>query len=101
MQTDDMSLILQELRGINGRLDQMDTRFDKFETRMDALENSVRELKEDVAVLKTDVAELKEDVAELKEEHNITRDGVNALIAWTEDVAVAVKIPFAKPRQEL
>ena len=44
--------------------------------------------------LQADVAELKDDVADLREEHTATRDGVNTLISWADDVACVVKIPL-------
>lgn len=37
---------------------------------------------------------IEEDIAELKEDHAITRDGVNTLLGWADDVACVVKIPL-------
>lgn len=56
------------------------TRLDKLETKVDRLQD--------------DVTQLKDDVDELKEYSEITRDGVNTLISWADDVACVVKIPL-------
>ena len=57
-----------ELRQINVRLDGMDARFDSIDTRLDKLE----------------------------EDAEITRDGVNALIEWAENVSNAIRFPLPK-----
>lgn len=44
--------------------------------------------------LETKVDRLQEDMDELKEYSEITRDGVNTLISWADDVACVVKIPL-------
>ena len=46
--------------------------------------------------LRTDMGELKEDVAELKEAHEITRDGVNALLEWSDKISEAQRLPLPK-----
>lgn len=77
---DSMELVLQELQKINGRMDNLEHKVDKLVT--------------DVTEMKADVTELKTDVSELKEDHEVTRDGVNTLIAWADRVAVVVKMPL-------
>lgn len=44
--------------------------------------------------IKEDIATIKEDLAELKEEHSMTREGVNTLLDWADNVAIEVKIPL-------
>lgn len=39
-------------------------------------------------------AELQDGMDELKEYSEITRDGVNTLISWADDVACVVKVPI-------
>lgn len=63
---DSMELILQELQKINGRLDSLETKVDKIQG----------------------------DLTELKEDHSITREGVNTLFDWADNVAIEVKIPL-------
>lgn len=46
--------------------------------------------------LQTDVDDLKEDVADLKEVHEITRDGVNALLEWSDKISEAQRLPLPK-----
>ena len=67
---DKLDLILEKLGGM--------------ERRMDAMQK--------------DIATIKDDLAELKEAHEITRDGVNTLLDWADNVAIEVKIPL-KPAQ--
>lgn len=70
-----MELVLQELKKINGRLDTLKGKVDRIQG---------------------DVTELKEDVAELKEAHEITRDGVNALLEWSDKISEAQRLPLPK-----
>ena len=57
-----------ELRQINVRLNNMDARLNSIDTRLDKLE----------------------------EDAEITRDGVNALIEWAENVSNAIRFPLPK-----
>ena len=66
------------------KLDLILEKLDGMERRMDAM-------------LK-DIATIKDDLAELKEAHEMTRDGVNPLLDWADNVAIEVKIPL-KPAQ--
>jgi len=72
---ENMELVLQELRKINGRLDALEGKMDRIQG---------------------DVTGLQEDVTELKEAHEVTRDGVNVLIEWAEDVSNAIRFPLPK-----
>lgn len=58
-------------------LDALNKRFDAIDSRLEKIE---------------------EDLAELKEAHEATRDGVNVLLDWADNVAIEVKIPL-KPAQ--
>ena len=66
------------------KLDLILEKLDGMERRMDAMQK--------------DIATIKDDLAELKEAHEITRDGVNTLLGWADNVAIEVKIPL-KPAQ--
>ena len=66
------------------KLDLILEKLDGMERRMDAMQK--------------DIAAIKDDLAELKEAHEITRDGVNTLLDWADNVAIEVKIPL-KPAQ--
>lgn len=63
-----MELVLQELKKINGRLDTLEGKMDK----------------------------LQEDMTDLKEAHEITRDGVNALLEWSDKISEAQRLPLPK-----
>ena len=69
---------------IMDKLDLILEKLDGMERRMDAMQK--------------DIATIKDDLAELKEAHEITRDGVNTLLDWADNVAIEVKIPL-KPAQ--
>ena len=73
-------IVKEETVPINARLDTLETKIDAVETKVDRLQD--------------DVTQLKDDVDELKEYSEITRDGVNTLISWADDVACVVKIPL-------
>ena len=60
------------------------------------MDKKLEPIKADIAEMKEDVAELKEDVAELKEDAEITRSGVNTLLAWAEDCGNVIKFPLPK-----
>lgn len=66
------------------KLDLILEKLDGMERRMDSMQK--------------DIATIKDDLAELKEAHEITRDGVNTLLDWADNVAIEVKIPL-KPAQ--
>ena len=66
------------------KLDLILEKLDSMEKRMDAMQE--------------DIATIKDDLAELKEAHEATRDGVNTLLDWADNVAIEVKIPL-KPAQ--
>lgn len=71
-----------ELRQINVRLDGMDARFD----RMDAQLVGVR----------ARLNSIDTRLDKLEEDAEITRDGVNALIEWAENVSNAIRFPLPK-----
>lgn len=62
------------------KLDLILEKLDGMEKRMDSMQQ--------------DISAIKDDLAELKEEHTITRDGVNNLLSWADDVACVVKVPL-------
>ena len=73
-------IVKEETAPIREDVASLHTRLDKLETKVDRLQD--------------DVTQLKDDVDELKEYSEITRDGVNTLISWADDVACVVKIPL-------
>ena len=60
------------------------------------LDKKLKPFVERLDKLQADVDELKEDVAELKEAHEITRDGVNALLDWSDKISEAQRLPLPK-----
>ena len=71
MENEILQQILTELKGVHNRLDSMDGRLDRLET---------------------DVAELKTDVAVLKDHAEVTRESVNTLLDWAEDVELVTQV---------
>ena len=72
---------------MDAKLDPIQSEISTINARLDSLETKVDRLQDDVT-------QLKDDVDELKEYSEITRDGVNTLISWADDVACVVKIPL-------
>ena len=64
-----------EFQKINSHLDSVDSKLDKLEARLDRVESRLDRLEESA---------------------EITRDGVNALIEWAEDVSNAIRFPLPK-----
>lgn len=77
-----MKMVDKELLEAIGQM--MDAKLEPITARLDAMQE--------------DIAAMKDDLAELKEAHEITRDGVNTLLDWADNVAIEVKIPL-KPAQ--
>ena len=57
------------------------------------MDKKLKPITEKLDRLQADVDELKEDVSELKEAHEITRDGVNALLEWSDKISEAQRPP--------
>ena len=76
----------------------MENRIDGIETRMGGMEQRMGGIEKRMDTMQKDIATIKDDLAELKEAHEITRDGVNTLLDWADNVAIEVKIPL-KPAQ--
>lgn len=71
-----------ELRQINVRLDGMDARFDGIDAQLVGVRARLNSI--DTRLDKLD------------EDAEITRDGVNALIEWAENVSNAIRFPLPK-----
>ena len=71
-----------ELRQINVRLDGMDARFDGIDAQLVGVRARLNSI--DTRLDKLD------------EDTEITRDGVNALIEWAENVSNAIRFPLPK-----
>ena len=71
-----------ELRQINARLDGMDARFDGIDAQLVGVRARLNSID-------TRLDKLEEDA-------EITRDGVNALIEWAENVSNAIRFPLPK-----
>lgn len=71
-----------ELRQINVRLDSMDARFDSMDAQLVGVRARLNSID-------TRLDKLEEDA-------EITRDGVNALIEWAENVSNAIRFPLPK-----
>ena len=71
-----------ELRQINVRLDGMDARFDGIDAQL--------------VGVRTRLNSIDTRLDKLEEDAEITRDGVNALIEWAENVSNAIRFPLPK-----
>ena len=60
------------------------------------LDKKLKPITERLDRLQADIDELKEDVSELKEAHEVTRDGVNALLEWSDKISEAQRLPLPK-----
>lgn len=58
--------------------------------------NNEDKILEVLSVMSQDIKDIKDDIAELKEEHQMTREGVNRLLAWAEECGYVVKFPLPK-----
>lgn len=61
-----LNSILQELKGINGRLDSLENRMTSFENRMTSFEDRMITLEQGQVEIRKDLTELKESHLELK-----------------------------------
>ena len=71
-----------ELRQINVRLDGMDARFDGIDAQL--------------VGVRARLSSIDTRLDKLEEDAEITRDGVNALIEWAENVSNAIRFPLPK-----
>ena len=71
-----------ELRQINVRLDGMDARFDGIDAQL--------------VGVRARLTSIDTRLDKLEEDAEITRDGVNALIEWAENVSNAIRFPLPK-----
>lgn len=78
-----------ELRQINVRLDGMDARLDSMDARFDGIDAQLVGVRARLNSIDTRLDKLEEDA-------EITRDGVNALIEWAENVSNAIRFPLPK-----
>lgn len=71
---------------------------EKILEMLTSLQKDISAIREDVSGLKEGVSTLKDDMAELKEEHQITRDGVNKLLEWSETAGYIIHFPLDKAK---
>ena len=64
--------------------------------KLDVMQNDIAGIHNDIAGMKGDIAGIKDDIADIKETLAVHTDSLNTLIEWAEEVAVVVRIPFAK-----
>lgn len=74
--------IHQRLDGIHGRLGGIDSRLDKVEKRLDKVDERL------------DNIEMRLDT--LEEDSKVTRNSVNLLLDWAENVSDILKVPLLK-----
>ena len=77
------------LDGMDARLDGMDARFDRMDARLDGMDAQLGAVRARLNSMDTRLDKLEEDA-------EITRDGVNALIEWAENVSNAIRFPLPK-----
>ena len=54
------------------------------------------EMRSDISGIKSDVKRLDRKIDDLKEMEEITRESVNALLEWAEDVSTAIRFPLPR-----
>lgn len=50
--------------------------------------------------IKADIASMKEDIDQIKEDTAITREAVNSLIEWTDEVSGVVEVRFPVKKKQ-
>ena len=85
-----------ELRQINVRLDGMDARFDGIDARLDGMDARFDKMDARLDGMDARFDRMDARLDKLEEDAEITRDGVNALIEWAENVSNAIRFPLPK-----
>ena len=85
-----------ELRQINVRLDGMDARFDRIDARLDGMDARFDGIDVQLVGVRARLNSIDTRLDKLEEDAEITRDGVNALIEWAENVSNAIRFPLPK-----
>ena len=85
-----------ELRQINVRLDGMDAKFDKMDARLDGMDARFDGIDAQLVGVRARLNSIDTRLDKLEEDAEITRDGVNALIEWAENVSNAIRFPLPK-----
>lgn len=85
-----------ELRQINVRLDGMDARFDRIDARLDGMDARFDGIDAQLVGVRARLNSIDTRLDKLEEDAEITRDGVNALIEWAENVSNAIRFPLPK-----
>lgn len=85
-----------ELRQINVRLDGMDAKFDKMDARLDGMDARFDGIDAQLVGMRARLNSIDTRLDKLEEDAEITRDGVNALIEWAENVSNAIRFPLPK-----
>ena len=85
-----------ELRQINVRLDGMDARFDSIDARLDGMDARFDGIDAQLVGVRARLNSIDTRLDKLEEDAEITRDGVNALIEWAENVSNAIRFPLPK-----
>ncbi len=78
-----------EFRKINTRLDSMDARLDGMDARFDGIDAQLVGVRARLNSMDARLDKLEEDA-------EITRDGVNTLIEWAENVSNAIRFPLPR-----
>ena len=85
-----------ELRQINVRLDSMDARFDRMDAQLDGMDVRFDGIDAQLVGMRARLNSIDTRLDKLEEDAEITRDGVNALIEWAENVSNAIRFPLPK-----
>ena len=78
------------------RLDGMDARFDRMGARLDGMDARFDGIDAQLVGVRARLNSIDTRLDKLDEDAEITRDGVNALIEWAENVSNAIRFPLPK-----
>ena len=81
---------------MDARLDGMDARFDKMDARLDGMDARFDGIDAQLVGVRARLNSIDTRLDKLEEDAEITRDGVNALIEWAENVSNAIRFPLPK-----
>ena len=88
--------ILALLENIQADVSGIKTEMADMKAEMADMKADINDLKSEMAVVKADIKRLDAKINALSEAEEITRDGVNTLIEWAEDVGNAIRFPLPR-----
>ena len=77
-----------------GQLEKMDHRFDRLEGKIDSMEHRMDSMEHKIDSMEHRMDSIEHKIDILQENTGVTREAVNSIIEWTDEVAVITQIKF-------